>query len=310
MAQQALVPREASARAPELTQIKSARSWWGDVLRSFWQQKLPLAAGILLLLLGLAFVCAPLVAPYDPIRQFRREGLSKLGQPLPPNAQFWLGTDGLGRDMLSRLIWGGRISLGIGFSASGLAVLIALLVGGLAGFLGGRADFLIMRFVDLMMSIPTFFLLILLVVVLKPSVWVVIVVIALVSWTYPARLFRSQILTTREQTYILAARCLGLPGNRIFLRHLLPHLLPLMIVFLALGIPTTIFAEASLSFLGLGVPPPAPSWGSMIQDGVAYYRAAPWVVLLPGLAIMITVVCFNLLGAGLRDAMDPTRRGR
>jgi peptide/nickel transport system permease protein len=167
-----------------------------------------------------------------------------------------------------------------------------------------------MRFVDLMMSIPTFFLLILLVVLLKPSVWVVIVVIALVSWTYPARLFRSQILTTREQTYILAARCLGLPGNRIFLRHVLPHLLPLMIVFLALGIPTTIFAEASLSFLGLGVPPPAPSWGSMIQDGVAYYRAAPWVVLFPGLAIMITVVCFNLLGAGLRDAMDPTRRGR
>src|SRR5689334_16665634 len=134
MAQQALAPPDTPARAPELTQIRSARSWWGDVLRSFWQQKLPLAAGILLVLLGLAFVCAPLVAPYDPIRQFRREGLSKLGQPLPPNARFWLGTDGLGRDMLSRLIWGGRISLGIGFSASVLAVLIALLVGGLAGF--------------------------------------------------------------------------------------------------------------------------------------------------------------------------------
>ncbi len=310
MAEQIVVPQEAPTRAPALPAVRSTRSWWGDVLRSFWRQKLPVAAGIVLVLMALAFVLAPQVAPYDPIRQFRREGLSKLGQPLPPSAKFWLGTDGLGRDMLSRLIWGGRISLGIGFLASGIAVLIGLLVGGLAGFFGGRADFLIMRFVDMMMSIPTFFLLILLVVVLKPSVWVVTIVIALVSWTYPARLFRSQILTTREQTFILAARCLGLPGQRIFLRHLLPHLLPLMIVFLALGIPTTIFAEASLSFLGLGVPPPAPSWGSMIQDGVAYYRAAPWVVLLPGLAIMITVVCFNLLGAGLRDAMDPTRRGR
>jgi len=310
MAQHILAPQDVPARAPALPEVRHARTWWSDVLRSFWRQKLPVAAGVLLLVFGLVFVLAPMVAPYDPIRQFRREGLSPLGQPLPPNARFWLGSDGLGRDMLSRLIWGGRISLGIGFAASGVAVLIALLVGGLAGFLGGRADFLIMRFVDLVMSIPTFFLLILLVVLLKPGISVVIIVISLVSWTYPARIFRSQILTLREQTFVLAARCLGLPGYRIFLRHVLPHLLPLVIVYLALGIPTTIFAEASLSFLGLGVPPPAPSWGTMIQDGVEYYRAAPWVVLFPGLAIMLTVVCFNLLGAGLRDAMDPTRRER
>ena len=310
MAQHILAPQDVPARAPALPEVRHARTWWSDVLRSFWRQKLPVAAGVLLLVLGLVFVLAPMVAPYDPIRQFRREGLSPLGQPLPPNARFWLGSDGLGRDMLSRLIWGGRVSLGIGFAASGVAVLIALLVGGLAGFLGGRADFLLMRFVDLVMSLPTFFLLILLVVLLKPGIWVVIIVIALVSWTYPARIFRSQILTLRELTFVVAARCLGVPRHRIFLRHVLPHLLPLVIVYLALGIPTTIFAEASLSFLGLGVPPPAPSWGTMIQDGVEYYRAAPWVVLFPGLAIMLTVVCFNLLGAGLRDAMDPTRRER
>ena len=310
MAQHILVPQDVQPRAPALPEVRRARTWWGDVLRSFWRQKLPVAAGVVLLFMGLAFVFAPLVAPYDPLRQFRREGLSPLGQPLPPNAKFWLGTDGLGRDMLSRLIWGGRVSLGIGFSASGIAVLIALLVGGLAGFLGGRADFLLMRFVDLVMSIPTFFLLILLVVLLKPGIGIVILVIALVSWTYPARIFRSQILTLRELTFVVAARCLGVPGHRIFLRHVQPHMLPLVIVYLALGIPTTIFAEASLSFLGLGVPPPAPSWGTMIQDGVEYYRAAPWVVLFPGLAIMLTVVCFNLLGAGLRDAMDPTRRER
>jgi peptide/nickel transport system permease protein len=310
MAQHILVPQDVQPRAPALPEVRRARTWWGDVLRSFWRQKLPVAAGVVLLLMGLAFVFAPLVAPYDPIRQFRREGLSPLGQPLPPNAKFWLGSDGVGRDMLSRLIWGGRISLGIGFAASGVAVVVGLLVGGLAGFLGGRADFLLMRFVDLVMSIPTFFLLILLVVLLKPGIGVVILVISLVSWTYPARIFRSQILTLRELTFVVAARCLGVPGHRIFLRHVLPHLLPLVIVYLALGIPTTIFAEASLSFLGLGVPPPAPSWGTMIQDGVEYYRAAPWVVLFPGLAIMLTVVCFNLLGAGLRDAMDPTRRER
>jgi peptide/nickel transport system permease protein len=310
MAQHILAPQDVQAHAPALPEVRRVRSWWGDVLRSFLRQKLPLAAGILLLAMGLVFVLAPLVAPYDPIRQFRREGLSPLGQPLPPNARFWLGSDGVGRDILSRLIWGGRISLGIGFSASSVAVLIALLVGGLAGFLGGHADFLIMRFVDLVMSVPTLFLLILLVVLLKPSIWVVILVISMVSWTYPARIFRSQILTLREQTFVVAARCLGLPGYRIFLRHILPHLLPLIIVYLALGIPTTIFAEASLSFLGLGVPPPAPSWGAMIQDGVEYYRAAPWVVLFPGLAIMLIVVCFNLLGTGLRDAMDPTRRRR
>jgi peptide/nickel transport system permease protein len=233
-----------------------------------------------------------------------------MGEPLPPTTKFWLGTDGLGRDLLSRLITGGRLSLGIAITANAIAISLALLIGGGAGFLGGKVDFALMRFVDLVMSMPTFFVILLFVVILSPGAWVVILVISLFSWTYPARIFRSQILSTRRQDFITAAYASGVPQRRIFLRHLLPHVLPLIIVYLALGIPTTIFAEASLSFIGLGVPPPTPSWGSMIQDGMAYYRAAPWVALYPGLAIMLTVVSFNLLGAGLREAMDPTRRGR
>lgn len=290
--------------------IRPSTTWWQDVRRRFWAQKLPVIAGALLLLMVLAALFAPWIAPHDPIQQFRQEGLSALGEPLPPNAHFWLGTDGVGRDLLSRLMYGGRLSLGIGIAANAIAITLALLIGGSAGFLGGKTDFAIMRFVDLIMSMPTFFVILLFVVVLSPGAWVVILVISLFSWTYPARIFRSQILTLKRQDYILAAHAVGTPRRRVFLRHLLPHVLPLVIVYLALGIPSTIFAEASLSFVGLGVPPPTPSWGSMIQDGMDYYRAAPWVALYPGLAIMLTVVCFNLLGAGLREAMDPTRRGK
>jgi peptide/nickel transport system permease protein len=297
-------------RRDEFTQAAHSRTWWQDAWARFLAQRVAVAGACILLLLVLAALLAPWIAPYDPLQQFRKEGLSPLGAPLPPNGRFWLGTDGLGRDLLSRLLYGARISLGIGLSASGLAVLLALLMGGVAGFAGGKVDFGIMRFVDLVMSMPTFFVMLLLVVMLEPGAWVVIVVISLFSWTYPARIFRSQILTVSQREFILAAQATGIARPRIFLRHVLPHVLPLVIVYLALGIPSTIFAEASLSFLGLGVPPPAPSWGTMIQDGMAYYRAAPWTAIFPGLAIMLTVVSFNLVGAGLRDAMDPTRKGR
>jgi peptide/nickel transport system permease protein len=313
VAEQLLLSQEAGEQPKPVSRTidrEGLSSWQRDVWRRFWRQKLAVTAGAVLLLLVLVSLLAPLIAPYDPIRQFRREGLSDLGEPLPPHAKFWLGTDGLGRDLFSRLIWGGRVSLGIGLTANAIAVVIALLMGGGAGFLGGKTDFFLSRFIDLVMSVPTFFLTLLLVVMLSPGAWVVITVIALFSWTYPARIFRAQTLSITQQDFVLAARCLGVPASRIFVRHVLPHILPLVIVYMALGIPTTIFAEASLSFLGLGVPPPTPSWGSMIQDGMEYYRAAPWVALYPGLAIMITVVSFNLLGTGLREAMDPTRRGK
>ena len=285
-------------------------TWWGDVRRRFWRQRLAVASAFVLLLLVLIAVMASHIAPYDPLRQFRREGLTAGGQPVAPNAQFWLGTDVRGRDLLSRLIWGGRISLGISLAASSITIGLALVIGGGAGFLGGKTDFFVMRFVDLMMTVPSFFVMLLLVAMLKPSVWIVIGVISIFGWTYPSRIFRSEMLSLKERDYILAARCLGVPRHRIFVRHLMPQMLSLVIVYLALSIPGVIFAEAGLSFLGLGVPPPAPSWGTMIEEGRAYYRAAPWLVLFPGTTIMLVVVCFNLLGNGLREVMDPTRQGQ
>jgi peptide/nickel transport system permease protein len=289
---------------------RPAVSWWGDVWRRFRRQRLSLAAAVVLLILALLALTAPAIAPYDPAQQFRREGLSMLGEPLPPNARFWLGTDGLGRDLLSRLLWGARISLTIGVTATAIVMATALLVGGAAGFAGSTLDFFLMRLVDLMISVPQFFVMLLLVVILQPGAWVVVLVVSLFGWPYPARVFRSQILSLKEADFVLAARSLGVPESRLFLRHVLPHLLPLVTVYFALSMPGVIFAEASLSFLGLGVPPPTPSWGSMIQDGLQYYRAAPWLVLYPGLAIMLAVVSFNLVASGLREAMDPTQRGR
>jgi len=285
-------------------------SWWGDVWRRFRRQRLSLAAAVVLMSLALLAILAPVVSPYDPTQQFRRDGLSPLGEPLAPNTRFLLGTDGLGRDLLSRLLWGGRISLAIGVTATAIAMTTALVVGGSAGFAGAKTDMLLMRFVDLMISVPQFFVMLLLVVVLQPGAWVVVLVVSLFGWPYPARVFRSQILSLKEADFVLAARALGVPERRIFVRHVLPHLLPLVTVYFALSMPAVIFAEASLSFLGLGVPPPTPSWGSMIQDGLQYYRAAPWLVLYPGLAITLTVVSFNLVASGLREAMDPAQRGR
>jgi peptide/nickel transport system permease protein len=291
-------------------QPRPAVSWWGDVWRRFWRQKLSLVAAIVLIAMALLALTAPIIAPYDPTEQFRREGLTAVGEPLPPNARFWLGTDGLGRDLLSRLLWGGRISLAIGVSATAIVMATALVVGGAAGFAGAKPDFLLMRLVDLMISIPQLFVMLLLVVVLQPGAWVVVLVVSLFGWPYPSRVFRSQILSLKEADFVLAARSVGAPERRIFVRHVLPHLLPLVTVYFALSMPGVIFAEASLSFLGLGVPPPTPSWGSMIQDGLEYYRAAPWLVLYPGLAITLTVVSFNLVASGLREAMDPAQKGR
>ncbi|MFT4041015.1 MAG: ABC transporter permease, partial [Thermomicrobiales bacterium] len=283
---------------------------WQDTWRRFSRQRVSLAALVLLGAMILLAALAPVIAPHDPAQQFRREGLSRMGEPLPPNAMFWLGTDGLGRDLFSRLLWGARVSLAIGITATAIVMVVALAVGGVAGFAGKTPDFILMRFVDLMISVPQFFVMLLLVVTLGPGAWVVVLVVSLFGWPYPARVFRSQILTIREAEYVQAARSVGVPEARIFLRHVLPHLLPLVTVYFALTIPSVIFAEASLSFLGLGVPPPTPAWGSMIQDGVEYYRAAPWLVLFPGLAIILTVVSFNLVASGLREAMDPTQRGR
>jgi peptide/nickel transport system permease protein len=266
------------------------------------------------LLILVAFL-APFLAPHDPAEQFR-DGLTPDGQPVSSTlfksadgTQFPLGTDANGRDLLSRIFYGAQVSLTVGVLANLLAVTLGIIIGMAAGYLGGWVETLLMRFTDIMMAFPTLLLAMTLVAILKPSLWIIIVVIGLVYWTWIARVVYSQVLAMREREFVIAARALGGSRTHVILHHILPQLIPVIIVWGTLGIATNVMLEASLSYLGIGVQPPTPSWGGMIQQGQSYYRAAPWLVMYPGLAIMITVFAFNLLGDGLRDALDPTQRG-
>lgn len=283
------------------------RSYWGDAWVSLSRDRAALAGGVLVLLMVLLSIGAQWFAPYDPLRQFS-EGLTARGAPIAPNSQFLLGTDNIGRDLLSRLIWGGRISLTVSLLANILSILVAIVVGGAAGFVRGPLDTLVMRLVDIALSFPTLVLQIALSTVLPPSIWTVVFVISIFAWAYPARVFRGQILAIRERAFIESARSIGARELRIFTRHVMPQLLPTVVVYFTIRVPSVILTEATLSFLGLGVPPPTPSWGNMILGGAQLYRQAPWVILFPGLCIMAAVLSFNLLGDGLRDALDPRER--
>ena len=273
------------------------RSWW-DRLRGD-----PLAMLGLAVVVGLATVAvfAPFFAPYDPIAQgdLTREAF------LPPSPEHWLGTDQFGRDLLSRIVYGARISLTIGFVAVALAIVLGSLLGAIAGYLGGAVDTVIMRFTDMVMAFPRLVLLIMIIALFQPSLTLIILVLGLTQWPGTARLVRGEVLSLREQEYVEAARALGFGRARIILRHLLPNVLAPVIVAATLGIGNTIVLEAGLSFLGLGVQPPTPSWGTLVADGRQNLIGAWWVATFPGLAIVVTVLAFNLVGDGLRDALDP-----
>jgi len=221
-----------------------------------------------------------------------------------------LGTDDLGRDILSRLLWGGRVSLGIGVTSNFLAVVIGVAVGAIAGYLGGIVDTLIMRCIDIIMGFPVLLLSVALVAVLSPSPLTIILVIAFVNWTYLSRIIYNMVRATKEREFILAARSIGVPGFLILARHIVPQLISIMVVYATLGIASSVMLESTLSYVGIGVQPPTPSWGNMINTGQRYYRTAPWLVLYPGGLIAISVLSFNLLGDGLRDAVDPYSRTR
>jgi len=272
----------------------------------FWRQMrrnpLALAGGAVVILLGLAALFAPLLAPYDPGAYDVRQIL------LPPGGAHWLGTDSLGRDLLSRMLFGARISMAVGFVSVGIAVLLGSAIGTMAAFYGGRTDELLMRFVDLMLNFPRFFLLLTLIALLRPSIWVIMAVIGLTGWMGLARFVRGEILSLREREFVQSARALGARDARIMFRHILPNALVPVLVSATLGVAGAILAESSLSFLGLGVQPPTPSWGNILIEGKANIEIAWWLSVFPGLAILVTVLAYNLLGEGLRDALDPRLR--
>ena len=252
---------------------------------------------------------APLLAPFDPYEQFF-EGLSLQGAPLPPSGTYWLGTDLLGRDLLSRLIYGARTSLIIGVVANGASVGIGTILGIIAGYAGGLLGSAIMRFTDLMMAFPALLLAIALAAIFSPSLWIVALVIALVNWVWVARVIYAQTSSLKTSEFIEAIRSLGAAWPRILFVHIFPHLVPTILVWSTLGISTTVLLEATLSFLGIGVKPPIPSWGGIIFESQSYFLDAPWLVFFPGIAILVLALSFNLIGDALRDILDPTQRGR
>ena len=280
-----------------------------DFWKRFRKDRLAVAGLFLIAIFVAAAVAAPVLAPYNPNEQFF-DGLTLEGSPLPPNRQFWFGTDTNGRDQFSRLLYGAQTSLMIGIVANGLAVLAGTALGLVAGYVRGYLGAAIMRLTDLMMAFPPLLLAIALAAILKPGLNIVILVIALVNWVQIARVIYTETVGLSEREYIEAARALGAGTGRILLRHMLPHLIPTVIVYATLGIATTVLLEAMLSFLGRGVQPPTPAWGMMIFESQSYFLNAPWLVFIPGAAILILALAFNLVGDGLRDALDPTQRGR
>ncbi len=253
-----------------------------------------LSGAIMIALLAVIAIAAPLLAPYDPTRAVA----ASFGDPQGPSHAFLLGSDELGRDVLSRIIWGARISLTIGIAAMLVTLTIGVTIGLLAGFFGGAIDFCLMRVTDMMLAFPTLLLAMAFVTVLRPSLFTILLVIGLVSWTSIARVVRAETLSLAQRDYVTAALALGAPSSRLITRHILPNVLPIIVVMAVLGTSGTLLLDAGLSFLGIGVPPPTPSWGRMIEEARLYFRTAPWLAMFPGLAILYAVLGFNLLGYG------------
>ena len=289
------------------TEVSLARrpSVWSRLLR----RPLALFGLAVIVLTVLAAVMAPIVSPFPPNEQYF-DGLTLEGAPLPPNGKFYFGSDLLGRDLLSRMIYGAQTSLIIGVVANGIAVLIGSVIGITAGYFRGLIGASLMRFTDLMMAFPALLLAIVLAAIFKPSLWIVAMVIAMVNWVQISRVLYTETVSLAEREFVQAERALGAGAGRILVRHVLPHLVPTILVWSTLGISTTVLLEATLSFLGIGVQPPTPSWGNIIYENQTYFTSAPWLVFIPGFAIILLALSFNLVGDALRDILDPTQQGR
>jgi peptide/nickel transport system permease protein len=284
--------------------IARGDSQWAIAARQFKRNRLALVGLAIIVLLYLVALLAPLIAPYDPIAQ---DDIARTGY-LSPRGEYILGTDRFGRDVLSRIIYGSRISLSIGFIATAISVTIGTLFGAAAGYFSGKVDTIIMRFTDMVLAFPRLILLIMIVALFGPSITMIILVLGLTQWPATTRIVRGDVLSLREREFIHAAQALGMSRARIMMRHLIPNVLAPVIVTATLGIGNTIVMEAGLSFLGLGVQPPTPTWGSMVAEGRDNLLGAWWVATFPGLTIVLVVLAFNLVGDGLRDALDPRLR--
>jgi peptide/nickel transport system permease protein len=270
--------------------------------RTFARNRLAVIGGVVVAILVTFAVLAPAVAPWDPNKPDTRRILD------PPSAEHWMGTDQLGRDVFSRVLYGARVSLAVGFVSVGIATLIGVLLGAAAGYRGALVDGVIMRLVDLMLVFPRFFLLLAVLAFLKPSIWTIMVVIGLTGWMSVARLVRAEFLTLREREFVIWSESVGASAARVVFRHILPNALAPVLVAMTLGIPAAILMESGLSFLGLGVQPPHATWGNILTDGKDSLEIAWWMTVYPGLAILVTVLSYNLLGEGIRDALDPRLR--
>lgn len=279
--------------------VEKGRSLWNDAWKRLKKNPTAMFGLYIIIFLGIVAIFAPILAPYDPIE------INLIETVKGPTKAHWFGTDYYGRDILSRIIYGTRISMTVGFVVQFITMVIGVTLGALAGYFGGKVDNLIMRFTDIVMSFPDLLFIIGVRVALGPGIMNVFLAMSIVGWTGKARIVRSQVLAVREMEFVEAARAMGARTSRVILRHVLPNCMAPMIVSVTMGVAGAIMSEAGLSFLGLGVQEPIPSWGSIVYEGLTYLRTAPWYTLFPGLAIALTVLGFNLLGDGLRDALDP-----
>lgn len=282
-----------------MTQIEKGSSLTRDAIQRLRQNKMAMAGLWILIIMIVLSLLTPWIAPYSYEEQNLALGAS------PPSWQHWLGTDSLGRDQLTRILYGSRISLMVGFIATAVALTIGVLWGAIAGFIGGKLDAVMMRIVDVLYALPFTIFIVLLTVIFGSSMLLLFLAIGAVEWLTMARIVRSQVLTIRRQEFVDAAVSMGLSPWQIIRRHIIPNTLGPIIVYTTLTIPSVILLESFLSFLGLGIQPPASSWGSLISSGVETMEEYPWLLIFPGLALTLTLFSLNFLGDGLRDALDP-----
>jgi peptide/nickel transport system permease protein len=285
------------------------RGYWAEAFHQLRHDWTAMVGLVIVLVLVVCAIFAPLIAPYDPNFQHRL-GLSETGEPLGPGSDFKLGTDALGRDEFSRLLYGARVSLSVGIGAGALASAIGLFVGGIAGMAGRRGQTLLMRAMDVVLSFPVLLLAIALLAVTEPSLTTILLIIGISFGAYLARIVFNQVVSLKEREFVLAARTAGVSNGRILLRHIIPHVMPSVIVYGTLSVATAILLEAALSYVGIGIQPPNASWGNMVSEGQTYLLSSPWLVAFSGGAIVLAMIGFSLLGDGLRDALDPTLERR